>query len=127
MMVDEHNEVQQSLGVRGFKPLRIKKAVFYTGYLLNTATSTALLNALAIPTMLAKENGVKMMANDVLITPPPASEAVLAKTGDFGRKVEFEVVGVAHWEHKVWAALVKPVGESVRIYTGTKSPHDLFR
>lgn len=119
-MVDEHNEVQRSCGVHGFKPLRIKKTVFYTGYLLSTATSIALLNSLDIPAMLAKENDIKLMANNVLITPRPASRSVLARAGDFGTKVEFEVVGVAHWEHKVWAALVKPVDDSIRIYTGNK-------
>jgi hypothetical protein len=117
-MVQEHNTVQRLTHGHRFSPLRIKKTVFYTGYLLNSATSAHVLNALEIPAMLAKDNDVKLLANNVMITPRPASKSVLAKTGPLGRKVEFEVVGVAHWENKVWAALVKPVDESVRIYTG---------
>jgi hypothetical protein len=118
-MVHEHNTALRTAHGHGFSPLQIKKTVFYTGYLLNSSTSAAVLNALEVPAMVAQENDVKLLANNVMITPRPASKSVLAKTGPLGRNVEFEVVGVAHWEHRVWAALVKPVDESIRIYTGT--------
>ncbi|KAA8908110.1 hypothetical protein FN846DRAFT_777559 [Sphaerosporella brunnea] len=121
-MVHEHNSVQRTIHGHRFLPLRIKKTVFYTGYLLSSSTSANLLNTLEIPSMIAKENDVKLLANNVMITPRPASRSVLARTGPLGRKVEFEVVGVAHWEHKVWAALVKPVDNSIRIYTDNPEP-----
>jgi len=121
-MVNEHNSAQRTQGRGGYSPLRIKKTVFCSGYLLNAAASASLLNALEVPSMVAKENDVKLLANNVLISPKPASKSVLSKTGPFGTKVEFEVIGVAHWERRVWAALVKPVEESVKIYTDNPEP-----
>ncbi|KAI5776881.1 hypothetical protein EDC01DRAFT_680673 [Geopyxis carbonaria] len=116
-MITDHNAA-----ARGPHALRIKKTVFYTGYLLNSPTTAALLNALEIPRKVATEMDVKLLANNVLITPRPASRAVLAKTGALGRRVEFEVTGVGCWENRVWAAMVKPVDPSIRIYTDNPAP-----
>ncbi|KAF8541967.1 hypothetical protein BDD12DRAFT_651267, partial [Trichophaea hybrida] len=122
-MVNEHNSAQRAVqGRGGYSPLRIKKTVFCCGYLLSAAASASLLNTLEVPSMVAKENDVKLLANNVLITPKPASKTVLSKTGPFGTKVEFEVTGVAHWECRVWAALVKPVDETVKVYTDNPEP-----
>lgn len=121
MMVGEHNLSQRTTLGR-HNPLKVKKTVFYTGYLLNAAGSAALLNELEVPSMVAKESDVKLLANNVLITPRPASKTVLAKTGQFGKCVEFEVVSVGQWENRIWAALVKPVDENVRIYSDNNQP-----
>lgn len=121
-MVDEHNAFQRAQGRANYPPLRIKKTVFCTGYLLNAASTASLLNVLEVPAMFGKESDVKLLANNVLITPRPASKSILSRTGPFGTKVEFEVVGVGNHDNRVWAARVKPVDESVQIYTDNPEP-----
>ncbi|CCX11748.1 Similar to Uncharacterized protein C4.02c; acc. no. Q9USS8 [Pyronema omphalodes CBS 100304] len=112
-MLNEHNVNKPAHR----KPMKIKKTVFCTGYLLNSQTTGTLLNDLQVPAMVADESDVKYVANNVLITPKPANKTILDAVGPFGTKVEFEVMGVAHHNHRVWAALVKPVDESIKIYT----------
>lgn len=121
-MVDEHNAFLRAQGRANCPPLRIKKTVFCTGYLLNAASTASLLNSLEVPAMIRKENGVKLLASNVLIAPRPASKSILSRTGPLGTKVEFEVVGVGNHENRVWAARVKPVDETVRIYTENPEP-----
>jgi hypothetical protein len=112
-MLNEHNVNKPAHR----KPIKIKKTVFCTGYLLNSQTTGTLLNDLQVPAMVADEPDVKYVANNVLITPKPANKTILDAVGPLGTKVEFEVMGVAHHNHRVWAALVKPVDESIKIYT----------
>ena len=102
-------------------PLRIKKTVYYTGYLLKSQASADVINSLELAKHVVGE-GMRLLANSVVITPRPASSAVLKKTGPLGRKVEFEIVKVGQWENRVWAAEVKPVDPTVRIYTGMLPP-----
>ena len=121
-MVDEHNAFQRAQGRANCPPLRIKKTVFCTGYLLNAASTTSLLNSLEVPAMVGKGNGVVLLASNVLITPGPASKSILSRTGPLGTKVEFKVVGVGNHDNRVWAARVKPVDETVQIYTDDPEP-----
>lgn len=113
-MINEHNNLRPA----HTPPLRIKKTVFYTGYLLPHKGTAYVLNALNIPQQVAQEPEVKLLGNSVLITPKPATKDVLKRTGDMGTKIEFEVDKVGNWEGRVWAAIVKPVDPKVRIYTG---------
>jgi hypothetical protein len=111
-LINEHN----SLSPR--PPLRIKKTVYYTGYLLTPTESAYVLNSISFPKTIANEQDVKVLASSVLITRKPATRPLLRKTGPIGRKIKFEIIGVGHWENKVWAALVKPVDPSIQIYSG---------
>lgn len=113
-MINEHNILRPV----NTPPLRIKKTVFYTGYLLPHKGTAYVLNALNIPQQVAQEPEVKLLGNSVLITPKPATKDVLKRTGNMGTPVEFEVDKVGSWEGRVWAAIVKPVDPKVRIYTG---------
>ncbi|TGZ83721.1 hypothetical protein EX30DRAFT_338338 [Ascodesmis nigricans] len=117
-MINEHN----ALRLPHTSELRIKKTVFYTGYLLSNKSTAAVLNALSIPAQVGAESDVKLLGNSVLITPKPASQSVLHKTGPLGTKVEFEVEKVGCWDKRVWAAIVKPVDEKVRVYTDNPRP-----
>lgn len=115
-LINEHN----SLSPR--PPLRIKKTVYYTGYLLTPTESAYVLNSISFPKTIANEQDVKVLASSVLITRKPATRPLLRKTGPIGRKIKFEIIGVGHWENKVWAALVKPVDPSIQIYSDYTQP-----
>lgn len=121
-MLKDHNIARRSMQNQVHVPaLRIKKTVYYTGYLLRSQASADVINSLELGKHVVGE-GMKLLANSVLITPRPASGAVLKKTGGLGRKVEFEIVKVGQWDNRVWAAEVRPVDPTVRIYTGMLPP-----
>jgi hypothetical protein len=116
-MMNEHNQMQRTVQSRSF--LKMKKTVFLTGYMLNSAATAHVLNELETPALALKEQDVKLFANNVLITPRPATKSVLDRTGPLGRRVEFEIIKVGNLESRIWAALVKPTDPTIRIYSGT--------
>jgi len=65
---------------------------------------------------------VRLLANNVLITPRPATKSVLDKTGPLGRRVEFEIIKVGNLESRIWAALVKPTDPTIRMYSDNSQP-----
>lgn len=105
--------------------LQIKRTVFYTGYLISNADSSRLITQLVHPLLppgLIESNDIKYMANSVLITPRPAPKSILDKVGGLGKKVSWQVTGTAVYDHKIWAARVKPVPETERYYTENPTP-----
>lgn len=117
-VVDEHNAVLEQRSRSGFAPLKIKKNVFYTGYLLSTSTTSYLLSHLP----LVSEPGMRFLANNILITPRPANQQTLSRVGGIGIKVDFDVLDWGNWENKVWAARVRPSNHDVPIYTESSTP-----
>lgn len=105
--------------------LQIKRTVFYTGYLISNADSSRLITQLVHPLLppgLIESNDLKYMANSVLITPRPAPKSILDKVGGIGKKVSWQVTGTAVYDHKIWAARVRPVPETVPYYTENPTP-----
>lgn len=105
--------------------LRIKRTVFYTGYLVSSADSARLISQILnpiLPNGLAESNDLKYMANNVLITPRPAPKSILDKVGGLGRKFRWQVTGTGVFENKVWAARVAPVPPTETYYTDNPSP-----
>ncbi|KAI9723688.1 MAG: hypothetical protein M1812_000988 [Candelaria pacifica] len=101
--------------------LAIKRTIFYTGYIISPLDTTNLLSLINLPTQLP-DNEVKILANNILITPRPCPRSILDKVGGIGKKFTWQVTGTAVFENKVWAARVSPVPETERYYTENPVP-----
>ncbi|KAE8351254.1 hypothetical protein BDV28DRAFT_158920 [Aspergillus coremiiformis] len=104
--------------------LRIKRTIFYTGYLISNADSNRLISQTLnpmLPSGLADSNELKYMANSILITPRPAPRSILDKVGGLGKKLSWQITGTAVFEHRVWAARLTPVPATEKYYT--ENPH----
>lgn len=118
-LINDHNlEISKS---KRSKRLQIKKTVFYTGYLIAEADTQKLLTLANIPSAMP-EDGIKFLANNVLITPRPCPNSILEKVGGLGNKLLWEVTGTACFENKIWAAQVRPVPQSAKYYTENPIP-----
>lgn len=128
-MVDSHNLALRTNGANITKSpygrLKIKKVIFYTGYMLSNEVSARLIQNIAVPLIppnLADAGDIKFMANSILITPRSTPRHILAKVGGMGKTVRWRVTGVGVFENKLWAARVTPVPESERIHTDNPEP-----
>lgn len=128
-MVNEHNKRYHDSATNSTKSpygrLKIKRSVFYTGYLINDKNANRLVSELlqpALPAGIAEGNEVKPLANIIMITPRPAPKSILRKAGGMGKKITWRVTGLGHWDHKLWAARVEPVSENETYYTETSVP-----
>ncbi|PWY69707.1 hypothetical protein BO70DRAFT_365632 [Aspergillus heteromorphus CBS 117.55] len=128
-MINSHNLVIRDLSLKGttkssYGRLRIKRTVFYTGYLISNADSSRLIRQILNPMLpfgLADSNDLKYMANSILITPRPAPRSILDKVGGIGKKLNWQVTGTACFENRVWAARLTPVPATEKYYT--ENPH----
>lgn len=102
-------------------PYKIKRSVFYTGYLIGPQDIERLKTLTKLPPNLP-EHEVKHLANNILITPRPAPKSILDKVGGIGAKVTWKVTGYAGLEQRIWAARVAPVTPGVNIYTENATP-----
>ena len=118
-IINDHNAL--ATGGRGQKRLQIKKTVFYTGYLINETDSQRLLTLAQLPSNMP-ESELKFHANNVLITPRPCNNSILEKVGGMGSKTTWEVTGTAVFENRIWAAQVRPVPATHKIYTENPVP-----
>lgn len=128
-MINDHNLSLQHLKMNKSKSpytkLRIKRTFFYTGYILSAADSTRLVDHLVVPQLppgLVESGDIKLMANNVMITPRPASKSILDKVGGFGKKLKWQITGTALLENKLWAARVAPVPETEKFYSENPVP-----
>lgn len=128
-MINSHNKsIRQATSNATQSPygrLRIKRTIFYTGYLISNADSNQLISQLLTPLLpsgLAESNDLKYMANSILITPRPAPRSILNKVGGIGKKLTWQVTGTAVFENKVWAARVAPVPATEKYYTENPLP-----
>lgn len=128
-MINAHNLSLRSPGLNAtrspFGRLRIKRTVFYTGYLISSADSTRLISQLLSPILpagLAESNDLKYMANSIIITPRPVPQSILDKVGGLGKKCSWQVTGTGSYEGRVWAARVAPVPSTEKYYTENPLP-----
>lgn len=121
-LINDHNiAISQGNHGKRDRRLQIKKTVFYTGYLIKNDDTQKLLQLVHIPPNLP-DTEVKFFANNILITPRPASKSILEKVGGMGNKISWEVTGTAVFENRIWAARVRPVPDSKRCYTENPVP-----
>lgn len=130
--VTEVAEVQRMLNVNnqaildgtappGTKPYKIKRSVFYTGYLLQSSDTEKLRSLVTLPNN-CPDHEVKSLANNILITPRPAPKSILDKVGGIGAKMWWKVTGLGVFENRVWAARVAPVDKGRVYYTENHTP-----
>ncbi|KAI5285990.1 hypothetical protein KEM54_000148 [Ascosphaera aggregata] len=124
-MVNSHN-LAVSAGIATHKErLKIKRSVFFTGYLIGNDASARLIKYVLrplLPPNLRDLSDLKVMANSILITPRPASEHILNKVGGIGKVVKWRITGVAAYDKKLWAARVTPTNEDEVIHTENPEP-----
>ncbi|KAK2759839.1 hypothetical protein FQN54_002573 [Arachnomyces sp. PD_36] len=128
-MINNHNLSLQNASMNNPKPslsrLQIKRTFLYTGYLLSGADSSRLIDQLLLPQLapgLAESQDFKLMANNILITPRPASKSILNKVGGLGNKMRWQVTGLASHGNKLWAARVAPVPEGSTFHSENPVP-----
>lgn len=123
-MINSHNLTLRNQSVAKGR-LRIKRTVFYTGYLLSSADSHRMSQDLLgplLPPGLGESNNLKFMANSILIAPRPAPKSILEKIGGMGKKLSWQVTGTACFENRIWAARVAPVPATEPFYTENPTP-----
>ncbi|KAJ5594198.1 uncharacterized protein N7459_000406 [Penicillium hispanicum] len=128
-MINSHNLAKRNPSLGKSKPwqpaLRIKRNLIYTGYLISQKDTERLIHDVLnpmLPNGLAESHDLKCMANSILITPRPAPRHVLDKVGGLGKKISWQITGIATFENRVWAARVAPVPSTEQYSTDTPVP-----
>ncbi|KAF7562419.1 hypothetical protein G7046_g1690 [Stylonectria norvegica] len=121
-MINLHNDVvsKQPPEARQNK-LRIKKTVFFTGYMIGSDAAKDLISLASIPPNFPKHE-LKYHANNILICPRPCPASILEKVGGMGSKMKWEVTGTACFENSIWAACLRPVPATAKFHTDNPSP-----
>lgn len=127
-MINSHNLSRRNPSLAKVKSqyprLRIKRTVFYTGYLISQQDSQRIIDDLLSPMLqgYAESNDMKYMANSILITPRPATQAILRKVGGMGKKVSWQVTGLGVYDNRIWAAQVVPIPSTEHVHTDNPTP-----
>ncbi|KAH8693946.1 hypothetical protein BGW36DRAFT_301357 [Talaromyces proteolyticus] len=128
-LINAHNsryhDSLRNLTKSSYGRLHIKRTVFYTGYLIGNVDSSRLVSEVlqpVLPSGLVDSGEFKYLANSILITPRPASRTILDRVGGIGKKISWQITGIGHWDHKLWAARVQPVPANETIYTENQVP-----
>lgn len=106
----------------GTRPWKIKRSVFYTGYLISDPDIERLRKLINLPEKCSFENDLRLLANNILITPRPAPRSILDKVGGIGARLRWRVTGTSCLENRVWAARVAPTDPGSKIYTENSTP-----
>ena len=121
-MINAHNQaILYGTAPRGSRSFKIKRSVFYTGYIIPAPDIDKLKTLVKLPAN-CSEHEVKYLANNILITPRPAPKSILHKVGGIGAKLRWKVTGTACSENHVWAARVQPTVPTAKIYTENHTP-----
>jgi len=121
-LINAHNDAVNNRvrGARGAR-LMIKKTVFYTGYLIQSADTQRLLTLAQIPPAM-KDNELKYHANNIMICPRPCPNSILDRVGGMGSKMSWQVTGWACFENSIWAACLKPMPPTAKFHTDNPVP-----
>ncbi|KAK3704515.1 hypothetical protein LTR37_013798 [Vermiconidia calcicola] len=121
-MINIHNQaILDGAAPKGSRPYKIKRSVFYTGYLISASDIERVKSLIKLPAN-CPEHEVKYLANNILITPRPAPRSILDKVGGIGAKMTWRVTGLACHENRVWAARVVPTMQGAKYYTENHTP-----
>lgn len=122
-MINIHNTaVLSDAAPRNAVPYKLKRSVFYTGYLISPQDTERLKALVALPPN-SDSSDLKLLANNILITPRPAPHSIMKKVGGIGAKQRWRVTGLATHESRVWAARVAPTNPGAQIYTENATPY----
>lgn len=99
----------------------IKENYIYCGYLISVLDSIRLISLANIPAGLIDSSDVRLMANNILISPHQPSPTMLDRVGGKGKHMMWQVTGIACLENRIWAAKVQKVGEG-KVYTHDPNP-----
>jgi hypothetical protein len=121
-MINIHNELvsKQSPRQRQHR-LRIKKTVFFTGYMIGPEDTKKLMRLAHIPPNMPQHE-LKYHGNNILICPRPCPASILEKVGGMGSKMQWEVIGTSCFDHSIWAAQLRPIPQNAKYHTDNPSP-----
>lgn len=88
------------------KPLEIKRSVIFTGYLITPTDTDRILTACGVPTT---DPDVRILANNIMITPGPCPPHILQKVGGIGKRMSWRATHTGVYEGRIWAWRVEPV------------------
>ncbi|KPI40587.1 uncharacterized protein AB675_7665 [Cyphellophora attinorum] len=103
------------------KPLKIVENHLYLGHLINQNDSARLISLCNVQPTLIDSGEVRFMASNILIEPGYARKDVVQKAGGRGKKVMWQVDGIAKYEDRIWAARVTPV-QDTQVFTKDSTP-----
>ncbi|KAI0895234.1 hypothetical protein F4806DRAFT_487691 [Annulohypoxylon nitens] len=101
--------------------LVIKKAVFFTSYMIQPADTKRL--ASLLETMAPEAKDARVFANTILITARSCPQHILDKIGGLNSKMRWEVTDIGSNQTAVWAARVRPVPGNAVYHTDSQTPH----
>ncbi|KAI1088596.1 hypothetical protein F5B19DRAFT_496247 [Rostrohypoxylon terebratum] len=101
--------------------LVIKKAVFFTSYMIQPADSKRL--ASLLQTMAPESKDARVFANTILITARSCPQHILDKIGGLNSKMRWEVTDIGSHQTAAWAARVRPVPANAVYHTDSQTPH----
>ncbi|KAF5022881.1 hypothetical protein F66182_5073 [Fusarium sp. NRRL 66182] len=121
-MINVHNElVSKNASQLRQHRLRIKKTVYFTGYMIGPEDTKKLIQLAHIsPTM--PQHELKYHGNNILICPRPCPASILDKVGGMGSKMKWEVIGTACLDNSIWAAQLRPIPQHAKFHTDNPSP-----
>ncbi|KAF5011541.1 hypothetical protein FDECE_2352 [Fusarium decemcellulare] len=120
-MVNIHNEMVSKQPAHSRQhQLRIKKTVFFTGYMVGPEDTKRLIKLAHIPQNMPQHE-LKYHGNNILICPRPCPASILEKVGGMGSKMKFEVTGTGCYENSIWAAQLRPVPQHAKYHTDNPS------
>ena len=100
--------------------LQIKRTIFFTGYLLNPQDTENLITLLDDSVFRASD--AKILANNIMITPKPATEAILDRVGGLGAKQIWQVSAIGNWNACVYGVKVNPIPSSASVSVESFTP-----
>jgi hypothetical protein len=123
--IDRHNQSVANGGPNPnravSKPLKIVKNFLYLGHLINQTDSARLISLCNVQPHLVDSGEVRLMASNIIIAPSYARKETVQRAGGRGKKVMWQVNGVAKYEDRIWAARVTPISEP-SVYTKDPVP-----
>lgn len=115
-LIEESNRMISEQQMNGHR-YRIKKTVYFTGYILDPKERKSLLSAISLPCL--SEPDVKPLAKGIVISrhhgtdiAPPTSG--LENAGGLNNTIEFDACSLGNYDNKVWAAWVCTVDPTIQ-------------
>ena len=122
-MINGHNTaIQNKTNLARPNRLQLKKTVFFTGYMVSSNDTEKLQDLIHLIPPTGPDTDLKYLATNILITPRPATEAILLKVGGMGAKQIWQVNGVGCFQNSVWAVRCSPIPPLASYYTETGGP-----
>ncbi|KAI1456309.1 hypothetical protein F4805DRAFT_468202 [Annulohypoxylon moriforme] len=120
-LINSHNSTiaKERKGGRNAR-LAIKKAVFFTSYMIQPADSKRLISLLN--NLVPETKDLKNLANTILITARSCPQHILDKIGGLNSKMRWEVTDIGSFNSTLWAARVRPVPANAVYHTDNQIP-----